>query len=333
MKKLLFILLLATTVIFAKGTTIQGTYIGSNCGDLCYMGFQTSKGTIHLYGDIEEYKNVKKGHSYLVTYEKMSPMVADIGEIDVEGIVGIKPANSKPSKKNTLSVAKPSWCDNAQSYVEKHICKNPDLYKLEADLLQSYRTAREGKNKSQETTLKKSQRNWIKERAKVCKSKGDTCIAKYYKQRIATLNDMSASEGIVLKLKNITYNLDGKRISLLDGKYKSDKYSTVSFAELLAKGDLNGDGKEDYVVLLVSNGGGSGIFPDITVVMQTKNGLNALPNTIPMEDRVQINSTTISNEKIIMKVTEHGPNDPACCPSKKATRLYRVVKDNIVKLR
>ncbi|OYZ23353.1 MAG: hypothetical protein B7Y23_10225 [Sulfurovum sp. 16-42-52] len=82
--------LLISTASFAKNITIKGTYVGSNCGDLCYMNFKTSKGVVNLYGYVEDYKNVKKGNIYTVTYEKMKVEIAELGKINVKGIISIK---------------------------------------------------------------------------------------------------------------------------------------------------------------------------------------------------------------------------------------------------
>lgn len=81
---------LMSTAIFAKNITIEGTYTGSECGDLCYMNFKTSKGIVNLYGYVEDYKNVKKGKKYTITYEQMQIEVAELGKINVNGIVNIK---------------------------------------------------------------------------------------------------------------------------------------------------------------------------------------------------------------------------------------------------
>ena len=342
-KRCLYVLLLVllSTVISAKGTTIKGTYQKSECGDLCYMFFKTDIGLIHLYGYVEDYKNIKKGRSYLVTYEKMSPMLADVGKISVKGIVQIKPIAQKIVKNKDSKVDKPSWCKSARTYIEKNICSNPELWRLEAVLLKSYRSAKEGKSSSGQKSIRNSQRKWIKKRNRMCTGNGVDCIARYYRKRISALGEMvdlapapvKKGGSHIDKLKNMIYHVDGKRISLVHGKYRSSSGWTVSFNKLLSKGDLTGDGKTDYAVMLVSGGGGSGIFSDMAVVIQTKNGLRALSNAVSLGDRVQIRSTKIKNSKVMMNVIEHGPNDPMCCPSKKTTHLYKVSKQRLIKLR
>jgi hypothetical protein len=73
MKKTLTTLIatsLLMTVAYAKPITDIGVYLGSECGDACYMNFQTNKGTLTLYSYVEDYKNVKEGKIYTIVHEK-----------------------------------------------------------------------------------------------------------------------------------------------------------------------------------------------------------------------------------------------------------------------
>jgi len=240
---------------------------------------------------------------------------------------------------------KPLWCNGARSYVEEHICRNPDLYSLDASLMKSYGNAKAGKNTREQKSIKNSQRQWIKERARSCKGRGDSCIARFYRERISILDSMASStdapirrdKSIEGKLKNMTYDdVNGERIPLVNGEYARGQGMdtvTVSFLGIYGTGDLNANGKEDYAVLLMGDGYGSGRFFYLAVVMQTKNGLHVIPHTYYLGDRVGVGSGKIQEGKIIVPMTEHGSNDPACCPSKKVIRYYKVSRGRIVKLR
>ena len=84
------IVMLLINVALQANTTMKATYEGSNCGDLCYMNFKTDKGTVSLYGYIEDFKGVKEGKSYIVTYERIKIEVVDLGKLEVNGVVDIK---------------------------------------------------------------------------------------------------------------------------------------------------------------------------------------------------------------------------------------------------
>jgi hypothetical protein len=81
---------LLMTVAYAKPITDIGVYVGSECGDLCYMTFKTNKGDLTLYGYVEYYKNVKEGKIYTIVHEKASIQVAELGAIKVDAIKSIK---------------------------------------------------------------------------------------------------------------------------------------------------------------------------------------------------------------------------------------------------
>jgi len=93
MKKTLTTLIatsLLVTAVNAKPITDIGVYIGSECGDLCYMTFKTNNGELSLYGYVENYKNVKEGKIYTIVHEKASIQVAELGKIKVDAIKSIK---------------------------------------------------------------------------------------------------------------------------------------------------------------------------------------------------------------------------------------------------
>lgn len=93
MKKIFTTLITASmliTIASAKPITDIGVYVGSECGDLCYMTFKTNKGDLTLYGYVEDYKNIKEGKIYTIVHEKASIQVAELGVIKVDAIKSIK---------------------------------------------------------------------------------------------------------------------------------------------------------------------------------------------------------------------------------------------------
>lgn len=125
--------------------------------------------------------------------------------------------------------------------------------------------------------------------------------------------------------RNFEYSLvDGSRYRLKNGMYESgqglDDYINLKLAAL-ALGDLNGDGQSEAAVVLVSNFGGSGSFYEITVLINRGQDLEQT-NNLELGDRVEIKKLAIAGGKIRLDLLTHGPDDPMCCPSQKATLTF-----------
>lgn len=125
--------------------------------------------------------------------------------------------------------------------------------------------------------------------------------------------------------RNFEYSLvDGSGYRLKNGMYESgkglDDYVSLKLAAL-ALGDLNGDGQPEAAVVLVSNFGGSGSFYEITVLINRGQDLEQT-NNLELGDRVEIKKLTIAGGKIRLDLLTHGPDDPMCCPSQKATLIF-----------
>jgi hypothetical protein len=138
---------------------------------------------------------------------------------------------------------------------------------------------------------------------------------------------------VLRRLKNLEYTIDGKRYRLRNGRYHNRaQWAYVDFGRILTSGDMNGDGRTDYVVSVYFNGGGSGIFPHLFVVSQRGgNFVSSSPADLP--DRSDIHSAVIRDGKLYLSLTEPGPHDPACCPSLHRTRVYRMKDHRLIRIR
>jgi hypothetical protein len=132
----------------------------------------------------------------------------------------------------------------------------------------------------------------------------------------------------------LTYQLegsDGYQVALVDGRYQSppelpDAERVVVSAELhplSAVGDLDGDGNPDAAVVVVAEGGGSGVFEELVAVLNRGSGLAPLPS-VPLGDRVVVRDIEVRGGRIVIALTSAGPDDPACCPSQRTTRRFAV---------
>lgn len=132
-------------------------------------------------------------------------------------------------------------------------------------------------------------------------------------------------------LRNGTYPSEltkSGEITLVDGRfigevpYDGGVYTlTVALADEIGIGDLNADGDLDAVLVLGTNSGGSGTFYELVAVTRYE-GANSVVATLPLGDRVVIESLVIVSGRIELEMITHGPNDGLCCPSVPVTRLY-----------
>jgi heat shock protein HslJ len=140
-------------------------------------------------------------------------------------------------------------------------------------------------------------------------------------------------------LKNAAYRgIYAEAVQLTDGHYEGEPFvqggasrPTVTFTDAYDLDDLNGDGLDDAVVVLVENSGGSGNFRYLAVVLN-RDGNPENVATQSLGDRVQIQSVTIDGTEITVKAVAHGPDDPMCCPTQEVTLTYSFDGEQLVKV-
>ena len=131
-------------------------------------------------------------------------------------------------------------------------------------------------------------------------------------------------------LANASYQgIEDEAVQLSDGLWEGEPYVEHGAArprvglamDFLVLGDVNDDGKDEALVLIWQSSGGSGTFNYIALVdIGDGNAVNFA--TTALGDRVRAEGGSIENGVIQVDVIEHGPDEPACCPSQKATRRY-----------
>jgi hypothetical protein len=138
-------------------------------------------------------------------------------------------------------------------------------------------------------------------------------------------------------LKNFTYLVPDFNIEavLQQGIFTSSD-TRVELVEPAAFGDINGDGLEDAVVVLVVDPSGSGTFYNLVAVLN-QGGMPVQAAFSYIGDRQGIKNLEITAGEIILDFVTQGPNDPLCCASEEHLRTYRfengellVIGDQIV---
>jgi heat shock protein HslJ len=78
-------------------------------------------------------------------------------------------------------------------------------------------------------------------------------------------------------------------------------------------GDLDGDGREEAVVVLTYSSGGTGVLSFLAVVTHEDGTLRNVATTA-LGDRVQVRSARIDGGRLLVSAVRAGDDDAACCP-------------------
>lgn len=138
-------------------------------------------------------------------------------------------------------------------------------------------------------------------------------------------------------LSNAEYQLpsrSGQTVRVRDGKWAeppAEGRQTVTIVDMNARGDLNGDGVSDAVVLLVYSGGGSGTFVYLAAVLNDQ-GRPRHVSSVELGDRVKVNSIVVADMRVTVGLTIHGRNDAACCPTEPGTRVFGMTDQKLVEI-
>jgi hypothetical protein len=135
------------------------------------------------------------------------------------------------------------------------------------------------------------------------------------------------------KLRNGTYYAPFFRqtVTLKDGAFTggvSPNSTSVQMLDIVAYGDLNGDGVDDAAIILAENGGGSGVFESVVAVLDS-GGLPYPVGQVLLGDRFKINSAKITSGEISLDMLVQGPNDPMCCPTQPVEQTYRLIEGTL----
>ncbi|MFZ5724127.1 MAG: hypothetical protein ACOY33_10770 [Pseudomonadota bacterium] len=124
-------------------------------------------------------------------------------------------------------------------------------------------------------------------------------------------------------------NTASGRMQLVDGHYADDDLVTGDLDVTEARGDVDGDGRPDLAVLLVTGTGGSGVFRELYLLRRTPEGL-AVSAPALLGDRVEVNALRIEQHDIVVDLLVQGENDPLCCPTQAVTYRFRLVAGELI---
>lgn len=118
-------------------------------------------------------------------------------------------------------------------------------------------------------------------------------------------------------------------VRLHDGRYEGEPYVAGGASRprvdlvttLQASCDLDDDGRQETAVFLVESSGGSGTRTWLAVVAD-RNGRPVNVATRLLGDRVQVRSLVCRSGRLIVNTIAAGPDDPACCPTRKLRQTF-----------
>lgn len=120
-------------------------------------------------------------------------------------------------------------------------------------------------------------------------------------------------------LRALTFNLEGKTITLHNGIYIDQAEATgvtvgkVSYFGNEAKGDLNHDGVTDAAFLVISDSGGSGTFYYVVAALSTSDGYVG-SNAVFLGDRIAPQSSTVNGAILSVNYADRRPDEPLSAP-------------------
>ena len=126
--------------------------------------------------------------------------------------------------------------------------------------------------------------------------------------------------------------VDGGDVKLTDGEfYDLEDRITIRIWDPIVYGDLNADGVEDAVVVLVSQAGGSGTFYHMHAVLN--DGGKPVDYAFAfLGDRIKLETLSVDEDGAIdLRMLTHHQRDPMCCPTVQSNDKYRLKEGALVK--
>lgn len=89
---------------------------------------------------------------------------------------------------------------------------------------------------------------------------------------------------------------------------------SISIGSIVIEHDFDHDGETDALVSMHENGGGSGTFVSVAVMLGGNNTA-AFADSKFLGDRIKIDSAAMAGDTVVVFSLIQGPQDPLCCPT------------------
>lgn len=140
------------------------------------------------------------------------------------------------------------------------------------------------------------------------------------------------------QLRNLSYNgIYEEPVKLEDGLFEGPPFveggssrSRVELAEgLHASGVIDEGGATGVAVFLTESSGGSGTNTFLALIKDVDGEPQNVATTL-IGDRVEIRSLSLEEGSLVLELVVAGPDEPACCPTRKIEKTYRLDGEALV---
>jgi hypothetical protein len=116
---------------------------------------------------------------------------------------------------------------------------------------------------------------------------------------------------------------DDEMITLKKGTYdeKDGSVDMLSETTSFVSTDLNNDGKNDMLAVIVGNSGGTGYFYDL-IAFINENGKAKYAATLELGDRIKVNKISADKNVVTVDIITQGPGEGLCCGTLKQVTTY-----------
>jgi hypothetical protein len=127
--------------------------------------------------------------------------------------------------------------------------------------------------------------------------------------------DIASANVLADKPENAVYTIDGKPLLFVNGKYEGEitaDFATKAKASIFGEpvyGDLNEDGKDDAVLLIEYDPGGSGTFYYVASAVNV-DGKYKGSNAVLLGDRIAPQNVLIENGEVVANYAERKSDEP-----------------------
>lgn len=129
---------------------------------------------------------------------------------------------------------------------------------------------------------------------------------------------------------NATYRIERSDVTLVNGRSERDAAVgsatkvVTTLADQRATGDVDGDGRPDSVVVLMSQTGGSGTFFYIVALLNPASGVSAAPAVV-LGDRIKVSAVRLDGRTIVVDLLDRAAGEPMIAtPSVAVTKRFVV---------